>query len=190
LKHFFNRRERREHKGAGHLLEIFVAGGALGFVFGGDAAGQGFARGEFGAADLAFAFQLFFGCDAEAGPRDGFEALVFDGFAGQFADAIGAAINAHQGFIDFVDGVLLGGNPAQGEVAIEAVSAGIRHVEAEGGLFFAGVFDEIILAIEEVVAGLGEATEVLFPLLGDARGLLGSIAMAEDIGGGGTTAAG
>jgi len=162
----------------------------LGFVFGGDAAGEGFARGEFGAADLAFAFQLFFGGGAETGPGNGCESFVFDGFAGQFADAVGAALDAHQRFIDFVDGVLFGGNPAQSKVAIEAVGAGIGHVEAEGGLFFAGVFDEIILAIEELVAGLGEATVESFPLLGDARGLLGSIATAKDIGGGGTTAAG
>ena len=49
---------------AATVTEGFVVGGAFGFVFGADAAGDGFARSESGAADLAF-FSNCFSAPAE-----------------------------------------------------------------------------------------------------------------------------
>ena len=163
------------------LLKAFVTRGAFGFVFGAHAAGDGFARGKFGAADLAFFFQLLLRLGAKTRPGDGFEAFGFDGFAGQFAHAVSAAADAHHGFVNFVDGVLFGGDAAQREIAIKAVGAGIGHVQAERGLLFPGVFHEIVLAIEEVVARFAEAAIVFLPFLGHASRALSCAAISEDI---------
>ena len=91
------------------FLQALVVGG---FVLGADAAGNGFAWGEFGAADFTLFFQLLLGLSAKARPRDGFEAFTLNRLAGQFTHAVGAAADAHHGFVDFVNGILLGGNAA------------------------------------------------------------------------------
>src|SRR6185437_16272035 len=98
------------------LLEAFVVGGTFGFVGGTDAAGEGFAGGEAAAADFAFFFQLLFRGGGKTRPGNGLEAGGFDGFARQFARAVGAAANALKRLVDFIDGVLFRRKTAESEI--------------------------------------------------------------------------
>ena len=96
-------------------------------------------------AQGAFAFQLRLGLHREAGPGNGFEPGFRNGFAGQFAHAVGVALDAAQRFLDLVDGVLIGGEQAQGEIAVEIVRAGIGHVEAVAGHFLGGFLGQPLI---------------------------------------------
>src|SRR6185437_14685426 len=148
------------------LLGAFVRGGSFGFVFRVDAAGDGFARSEPDTLHLAVFFQLLFRRRRETRPRDGFEALAFDGFAGEFANAVIALANAHHRFINFIHGILLRGGAAQSQVAVETIRSRVGHVEAESGLFLARVLDQITLAAEQVIADFPELLVLLPPFGG------------------------
>lgn len=145
------------------LLKFLVVGGTGGFVAGADAAGDGFAGGEAGAAEFAIFFQLLLCRGGEASPGDGCQAFGLDWFSSQFTNPVGALPDAHHCFIDFINGILFRGKAAEGEVAVEAVGAGIGHVEAEGGLFLGSVLDQIALMAEEKIAHFFQAPVLGFP---------------------------
>src|SRR5271155_5833745 len=63
-------------------------------------------------AQGAFFFQLALGFNSKTSPRDGFQAWGWNRLACQFANAIGALFNALEGFLDFINGVLIGGKQA------------------------------------------------------------------------------
>ena len=115
---------------SGQLL-LFILG-ANGFV--GSIIGAYF--GELGAANDALGFEFPLGGSTEAGPRNRQEAAGFDGAASQFADAIGAAVNAVQSSLDFVKGTLLGGKHAQGPIAVVGIGGGIGQMLASAMLLY------------------------------------------------------
>ena len=118
---------------------------------------------------MAAFFHLTLGDGGVAGPRNGQEALGLDGFAAQFAEAVGAATDAVESGVDLEEGILIGGHDAEGEVAIKFIGAGVRHVEAEGLLFLTGDFVERALALAELGAAHDEGVVVLLPFGIDAN---------------------
>jgi len=77
---------------------------------------------------VAVIFQILLAFKRIACPREGFEAIGFDGFAGDFADAVGAAFEAAEGGEDFEDKVLSGGGGHEREAAVGFFCGGIAHV--------------------------------------------------------------
>lgn len=71
--------------------------------------------------------------DRKASKGDGFEASDGDAFAGHFAEAVGAFFDAEQGLLDFVEGILVFSEDAEGEVAVISIRAGIALVHAAAG---------------------------------------------------------
>src|ERR1043165_5151931 len=84
-------------------------------------------------AQSAFALELALGFDGEAGPRDGLQTSFWNGFARQFADAISVFLDALEGFLNFVNGILIRGKKAQCEITVKIVSARVCHVQDVGG---------------------------------------------------------
>jgi hypothetical protein len=80
-------------------------------------------------------FELRLGFHGETGPGNRVQTGARDGLAGQFADAVRVLLDALERLFDFIDRVLIGGQQAQGEIAVEIVRAGIGHVEAVAGHF-------------------------------------------------------
>src|SRR5689334_4978302 len=58
-------------------------------------------------AQGAFAFKLGLRLNGETRPRNGFQTALGNGFAGQFANAVGALFDSLQSFLDLIDGVLI-----------------------------------------------------------------------------------
>ena len=118
---------------------------------------------EAAAAKGAIALELRLRFDGEAGPGNGVEAGFWNGFAGQFASAVSALLDALESFLDFVDGVLVCGEQTEGEIAIEIVSSRIGHVEAVAGHFLGGLFGEAAHLIEETFAQVEQIAVVFLP---------------------------
>jgi hypothetical protein len=66
---------------------------------------------------------LGLGFDGEAGPGNRIQAGLGDVLAGQFANPIGVPLDSLERFLDLVNGVLIGREKTQGEVAIKIVGA-------------------------------------------------------------------
>src|SRR5262245_38010259 len=66
----------------------------------------------------AFALELGLRLNGEAGPGNGFQPGLRNGFARQLANAIGILFNALEGLFDFIDGVLVRRQETQSKVAV------------------------------------------------------------------------
>src|SRR5579862_5394918 len=99
-------------------LFFFGLGGALFafFGFGGFGGGQGAEGAKAALFEGAIAFELALGVGREPSPGDGVQAAERDGFTGHFAFAVGASLDAFNGLLDLVKGVLVGGEHAEGEI--------------------------------------------------------------------------
>ena len=132
----------------------------------------------------AFAFQLRLGLDREARPRNRFQARLGNRLAGQFADAVGLLLDALERLLDFINRVLVRRQQAQGEIAVEIVRAGIRHVQAVTRHFLGGLLGQPVHLVEQLVAQFQQPVVILLPLRldpfrrGDRPGLRHR--MAED----------
>src|ERR1043166_2676121 len=121
---------------------------------------------ELSAANDALGFKFPLGGSTKAGPRNGQEAAGFDGAARQFADAIGAAADAVQSSLDLVKGTLLGGEHAQGPIAVVGISGGIGQMLAQNTALAAdvGVLGQCFLLGENFIAEPGEVFAMARPL--------------------------
>jgi len=72
---------------------------------------------------------------AEAGPWDRAQAVCRNGFAGDFATAIGSGANASEGSLDIVEDVLFGGQAAERKIVIEVIGGRVRRIS--------GVFESL-----------------------------------------------
>ena len=119
--------------------------------------------GERGFAGEAVFFQIVLAFKGVACPGEGFETGRFDGFAGDFADAVGAAFEAAESGEDFEDKVLGGGGGDQREAAVGFFGGGIAHVvefgegDGRGGA----------IAGHQAVSFVAQVTMVKFPASGD-----------------------
>jgi hypothetical protein len=75
-------------------------------------------------------FQARFDLFTEASPWNGSQALRRNRFPGFLAGAIGAREYSPDGFLHFVQDILIGGEPAQREVMIELIGGTVRDVQA------------------------------------------------------------
>jgi len=118
-----------------------------------------------------FEIQFFLIFDGAAGKWHRFETGQRDGIAGALADAILSCIDAHDGLIDFIEGILLLREDAQCKIAVVRITSRVGLVHAEGGGFRSvGTFPEIVAGntghlIEECVAKI----EQLLPLCFEER---------------------
>jgi len=76
--------------------------------------------------------------DGVAGPGFGFEAGLADGFAGAFADAVGAVLDFGEGLVDFAKKDTIFFDQSQGEFLLVVVGAHVGHVDGEVGEIGAG----------------------------------------------------
>ena len=72
-----------------------------------------------------FLFILLLALNGKAGKWQGLKAGLGNPFPGHFADAVGASFDALQGFLYFVEGVLLLGQQAERKVAVIGVGSGV-----------------------------------------------------------------
>ena len=77
--------------------------------------------------------QLLLGLGGITRERHGEQAVAADGLAGQFADAVGAGMDALDGGLHFGQRLLLVRDQTEGEVAVKGVGAGVGHVLAVAG---------------------------------------------------------
>ena len=70
------------------------------------------------------------GFNGKARPRNRFQAGLGDLFAGQFANAVSLFLDALEGFLNFINRVLVRRKQAQCEIAVKIIGARISHVEA------------------------------------------------------------
>src|SRR3989442_15737391 len=95
-------------------------------------------RAEPALAQRPLALQLGLGLDRKARPGDRLQARLWDRLAGQFTNSVGVSFNALERLFDLVNGVLVRGQKAEREIAVEVIRAGIGHVEAVTGHFLGG----------------------------------------------------
>src|SRR6202451_798840 len=79
------------------------------------------------------ALDLLLGLRGVARERDGEQALLGDRLRRDLADPVGAVAHALDRGLDLRERLLLAGDQAEREVAVERVRAGVRHVLAVGG---------------------------------------------------------
>ena len=139
-----------------HLIVLFDFH-AAGVVHGAELA-------EAALAERTVAFELGLGFHGETGPGNRGQTGLGNLLGGQFADAVGVSLDALEGLLNFVNGVLVGGKQAEGEVAVEIVRAGIGHVQAVAGHFLRGVLGEAAHLVEEPVAEVEQVLVIFHPL--------------------------
>ena len=95
-----------------------------------------------------------------------------DGFAGLFADAVGATLHTFNGFKNFGEQGLLAGKEVECEVALEGLGTGITQMLAVAGRgvrrvlvgFFEGIFGMLQETLLAAGAKSGEESVIFYPL--------------------------
>src|SRR5947209_3452427 len=128
-----------------------------------------FPRPQPGSRHAPFLLQFLLRFGGKTCPGDSLQTSGFNSGASHFTTSIGPVANPNQCLIDFVEGILLGGNHAQSEVAVECVGPGIGHVHAETRPLFFCIFHQISLALDEVITQINQAIIILAPAGMDAR---------------------
>jgi len=95
--------------------------------------------------------------------RDGIQTRSGYRFASQLASPIGILLDALQGFINFVNGILIRGKQAESEIAIEIVGARIGHVQAVAWQFLGRFFRQPIHLTNQLFAQIQQDFVILRP---------------------------
>ena len=133
---------------------------------------------------MAVALEILLRFGGVAGEGHGEEPLLGDRLLRDFADAVGAVVDAFDRGLDFGERLLLVGDHAEGEVAVEGVGARVGHVLAVGreiaGIILGGALERLLRV---ALDALGEVRAQIDQELVVALEFLRHILVALEIGG-------
>src|SRR5438477_134418 len=81
-----------------------------------------------------------------------------------FSGLIFVFLDALEGFLNFIDGILVGREQAKGEIAVKIIRARIGHVQAVAGHFLSGFLGQTVHLVEEPLPQIEEVLVVSGPL--------------------------